>query len=379
MPTSQASQQQQSSAFQKDRSTLLSSPWNANDADKQSASSRFSMSQNRGDATCKSPTPITATQLYQEEIDDEEMHQVVGGNAVDYNTNDSKYMYDDFSENDYIATGDIISKQINYNNNYTTTTVTAASTQNYALNSSLDSNSILNNQTSTGNNMIGKQSGPMSLPAVPVSQQTLTNNKSSLYCDSFATNNAYNLAKNQQDQLVDDEKNRIDDDKLGTDNLHSMSSSMYGAYMNGGTDFLNEHMYGDPMEAADNNIVLKHQQEIDPNEVYAEDYEEDLIQNQGITDFNNSYNQQYQTPYNQQYHYQEDYFNEEDEYKYLEKEREEAAGMEPRQNQQQSSVITDFSHNFLFSFSHSTKLMNCFVCCFPVAFDTVSHAVAAGR
>lgn len=66
---------------------------------------------------------------------------------------------------------------------------------------------------------------------------------------------------------------------------------------------------------------------LDPNEVYREDYEEDVIQNQDLkTGFNDgSYNNQYQTPY---YNYQEDYFNEEDEYKYLEEEREEAASLE---------------------------------------------------
>lgn len=103
-------------------------------------------------------------------------------------------------------------------------------------------------------------------------------------------------------------------------------------------------------------------QDLDPNEVYREDYEEDLVQNQGLktTGYDDNYSsnqyqdqtyqekpyqdpqfkdqqyqdpqyqdQQYQAPY---YNYQEDYFNEEDEYKYLEEEREEA---ESRENQRQ--------------------------------------------
>lgn len=298
---------------------------------------RFSLFQQKRDLTCKSPV---TTPMYQEDIDDEEMHHVVGGNAVDYNTNDSKY--DDFSENenDYIATGDIISKQTNYNNNYTTT-ATTESTNDYSLNDSLDDN-ILNSQISTGYNKIGKLSGPMSLPAIPVSQQTLTNNKSSFYCDSTATNNTYNLEQIHQQQHdllhTDSEENQIDDDKLDTDDMQDrISSSMYSSYMNGGSNFLSDHMYGDPMEAADNNIVLKHQQEIDPNDVYTEDYEEDLIQGSQMNNYNNSYNnkQQHQMPY---YNYQEDYFNEEDEYKYLEMEREEAAGMEAQPHQPQPPV-----------------------------------------
>lgn len=75
-------------------------------------------------------------------------------------------------------------------------------------------------------------------------------------------------------------------------------------------------------------------QDLDPNEVYKEDYEEDVIQQQELkTGYNDNYNNQYQTPY---YNYQEDYFNEEDEYKYLEEEREEeAANLEHERQQTQ--------------------------------------------
>lgn len=78
------------------------------------------------------------------------------------------------------------------------------------------------------------------------------------------------------------------------------------------------------------------QQDLDPNEVYTEDYEDDGVpQNQGIkidynsgyidsvaVSYNDNYNHTYQTPI---YNYQDDYFDEEDEYKYLEEEREEEA------------------------------------------------------
>lgn len=269
-------------------------------------------------STTTTTTAAVITSMYNTSSDDEMNH--VTGNIVDYNTNDYKYMYDEYSENDYIATGDIISKKINYNNNYT----------NY---SNLDSNSILNNQM--GNNKIGdgnQLTGQLMttaaaaastttttlLPSIPAAANLLTNKN--LYCDSASTNNAYNLINNQLDK----------NDKL--------SDTNYG-YINGITTNTNStindhllsstHMYVDPHEAAVNNIVLKQQQEIDPNEVYEEDYEEDIIRNNSnnasananANAYNHNYNQQYQTPY---YNYQEDYFNEEDEYKYLEEEREEA-------------------------------------------------------
>lgn len=69
--------------------------------------------------------------------------------------------------------------------------------------------------------------------------------------------------------------------------------------------------------------------------MYREDYEEDLIQNQDLkTGYTDTYNNQQYQPHYQQYNYQEDYFNEEDEYKYLEEEREEA---ESQQQQRQQS------------------------------------------
>lgn len=178
-----------------------------------------------------SKSPISA-QLYQD-IDEDEMNQVVKSNQVDYNTNDSKYMYDDYTENDYIATGDIISKQTNYNNNYTSSLTTmqssslasiptsntiTQSSSTYVTNtydSYTDENSILNNQ-------IGKTTiGPTTintLPEIPVSQQTLTNDKSNYYCDNIATTNvAYNLTNVQQ---TDDESNKIDNSNYLRDCLY---------------------------------------------------------------------------------------------------------------------------------------------------------------
>lgn len=111
------------------------------------------------------------------------------------------------------------------------------------------------------------------------------------------------------------------------------------------------------------NYLIYFAQDLDPNEVYREDYEEDVIQNQGLkTGYNDSYNNQYQTTYYNQtdktpyfnqndktpyynqndkqpyYNYQEDYFNEEDEYKYLEEEREEAANLEHQKQQLQGDM-----------------------------------------
>lgn len=93
-------------------------------------------------------------------------------------------------------------------------------------------------------------------------------------------------------------------------------------------------------------------QDLDPNEVYKEDYEEDIIQNQGLkTGYNDNYNNQYQTPY---YSYQEDYFNEEDEYKYLEEEEreEEAANLEHQRKQSTQSIHDQ--HNL----QHNLQEMN---------------------
>lgn len=103
-------------------------------------------------------------------------------------------------------------------------------------------------------------------------------------------------------------------------------------------------------------------QDLDPNEVYREDYEEDVIQNQGLkpSGYNDNYNNQYQTqtPY---YNYQEDYFNEEDEYKYLEEEQE-AANLEHQKQQlhgdphhQQYQQEVDYFMSFFHYFQLFTR------------------------
>lgn len=125
-------------------------------------------------STTKSPITLQQT-TYQEEIEDDEMDQVVTNNAVDYNTNDSKYMYDDFTENDYIATGDII----------TTSTVTPILNTNthYTNSYGSDGTNILNNQILDGNNQIDNFNDQLD---IPVSQNTLISHKTNLYCDSTA-------------------------------------------------------------------------------------------------------------------------------------------------------------------------------------------------
>lgn len=89
--------------------------------------------------------------------------------------------------------------------------------------------------------------------------------------------------------------------------------------------------------------------------MYKEDYEEDLVQNQGLkTGYNDNYNnqQQYQqTPY---YNYQEDYFNEEDEYKYLEEEREEQQAANLEHQRQQTTQSVHDPHNL----QHNLQDMN---------------------
>lgn len=163
-------------------------------------------------------SPITPQQSsYHEEIEDDEMNQVVASNAVDYNTNDTKYMYDDFTENDYIATGDII----------TTSTVTPImNTQTHYTNSfAADGTNILNDQILSGNNQIGKLAGQ---PDIPVSQNTLTSHKTNLYCDSTA----YDLIDIQHQQNHDDQST------IGNNN------------------YLKDHMYNDGFLDTSGNIIF---------------------------------------------------------------------------------------------------------------------------
>ncbi|XP_031630843.1 probable ATP-dependent helicase PF08_0048, partial [Contarinia nasturtii] len=245
--------------------------------------SSLSFMQKQNDKITKSP--ITSQQTtYQ--VEDDEMDQVVTSNAVDYNTNDSKYMYDDFTENDYIATGDII----------TTSTVTPTLNTHYTNSFADDGTNILNNQILVDNNQIDTFTDQLD---IPVSQNTLTSHKTNLYCDSTA----YDLIDTPHH---DDEVNTI-----------------------GNNNYLRDHMYNDRLYNDTSENIVFNQNQLDHNpkyEVYREDFEDDVIQNQGLkTGYNDNYNNQYQTPY---YSYQEDYFNEEDEYKYLEEEREEAANLE---------------------------------------------------
>lgn len=298
--------------------------------------------------------------MYNSNTSDDEMSQVTG-NTVDYNTNDYKYMYDEYSENDYIATGDIISKKINYNNNYTN--YTNSNCSNLDTSNSL----LLNNQMAMamdGTAMVmpgtttTTTSTTATAPTAVSSASALLNQKSSsFYCDNDPYGDGSGVGVGGQQQM------QLENGCIGL----GIVDPNYGCYVNG-TIPLNDpllsstHLYTTPHEAAVNNIVLKQQQEIDPNEVYEEDYEDDVqianikrtesigmphdktnlpsmtatpasvaaynqstivgVGNAGV----NAYHQSattaaYQTSF---YNYQQDYFNEEDEYKYLEKEREEA-------------------------------------------------------
>lgn len=173
-------------------------------------------------------SPITTQQsTYQEVIEDEEMDQVVTSNAVDYNTNDSKYMYDDFTENDYIATGDIITTS--------TVTPTMHTTQTHYTNSNYntaDGTNILNDQMLSGNNQIGKYAAT-GQPDIPVSQNTLTSHKTNLYCDSTA----YDLIDTQHH--VDDDINKI-----------------------GNNNYLRDHVYNDRFLDTSGNIIFNQNQPV---------------------------------------------------------------------------------------------------------------------
>lgn len=264
------------------------------------ASSIFPMANmTKIDITEPSTASLPVTNLTVYNNPEEEIMNEVSGNIVDYNSSDYKYIYDEYSENDYIATGDIItSNKNNYNNNYT----------DYC-NSDVDTSNILDSKTTDLNNV--NNSDELGNAQSTILSASIINNKN-LYCDKTSSNNAYNLMNNH----VHSDKSLINVDP---------SLSIYN---NGGYDYIN----------GTTDLLSIGKESLDPNEVYREDYEEDFI-HQGQTSSTaiiNNYNQSYQTPY---YNYQEDYFNEEDEYKYLEKEREEA-GMEETEvlESNQSSV-----------------------------------------
>lgn len=165
---------------------------------------------------------IQSTQLSRYPDDDDEMDQVATSNMVDYNTNDSKYMYDDYmDENDYIATGDIV----------TTSTVTPIlNTQSHYTNSygTTDTDPILDDPYATSGQ----------LPDIPITQTTLTNHKTNLYCD----NSAYDLIDAQHHN--DDENNEDDSHKIGNNN------------------YLSDHMYNDRYLDTSGNIIFDQNQPV---------------------------------------------------------------------------------------------------------------------
>lgn len=219
-------------------------------------------------------SPVTP-QIYHNEIEDDEMDQVVTSNAVDYNTNDSKYMYDDFTENDYIATGDIV----------TTSTVTPImNTQTHYTNSfATDGTNILNDQILSGtNNQIGKfTTGSTDMP---VQQNTLNNHKTNLYCDSTAYDStAYDIQQNDDESNKIGNNNYIRDQMYNDRFLDSSGNIVFNQNQPVSIQLLpaisNECK---PAWEISQTISLIFPQDLDPNEVYREDYEEDVIQNQGL-------------------------------------------------------------------------------------------------
>lgn len=235
------------------------------------------------------PTNIPMPFNGSDEINPDELMNEVSGNIVDYNSSDYKYIYDEYSENDYIATGDIITNKNNYNNNY-----------NEYCSSNVDINNILDSKTDNltlvnSSDEIGNIQSPTSA--------SIINNKN-VYCDKTSSNNAYNLS----------------------DNTLTNTDTSFNLYNNGSFSYLN----------GASGLISMDKEPAEPTEVYTEDYEDDYYRPNQTTSPNimQNYNQSYQTPY---YNYQEDYFNEEDEYKYLEKEREEA-NMEDSETNEQNQI-----------------------------------------
>lgn len=238
---------------------------------------------------CTAATIITTNLTTLNNPDDEIMNEV-SGNIVDYNSGDYKYIYDEYSENDYIATGDIITSNKNsYNNNYTDYCTSDA-----------DINSILDSETTHLNNLNNFEG--LNNTLTTTSSASILNNKN--ICDKTTSNNVYNLINSNVQQKA----------LMSTDPAYSIYNDGSYNYLNGTSE-----------------LGLIGKGTIDPSEVYTEDYEDEYARPEQTTSsaIIHNYNQSYQTPY---YNYQDDYFNEEDEYKYLEKEREEEQNMDNNEN-----------------------------------------------
>lgn len=228
---------------------------------------------------------------------DDEMN-VPEHNTVDYTNEDYKYIYEDYSENDYIATGDIITSN-NYNNyeDYT--------------NSSLDGGKLMDSSSN-------KTNGQDAIVSI-------LNNKN-LNCDSTSANNVYNLVHNRSDNVIN--LNGIADKYDEYDQTFSKANSNNNIMNRNKLIENDSNNNNDNTSNLSNSMVMMNQQEQQELEVYQETYEEDqlaMVQASRSTTVvynNRGLNAQYQSaPY---YTYQEDSFNEEDEYRYLQKEQEEA-------------------------------------------------------
>lgn len=197
------------------------------------------------------PSTTTSSQMY---IDEYDLSHMAPNNAVDYTVSDTKYMYDDLSEIDYIKTGDIVSTQNNYADSYTATVTTRhsdiallASEYNSALyaddaamvhanqmtaddrfgtiepmSAAMTSSTTSSTAAMTALAAASQPSATTALPPIPTtaatttadintmvtqSQQLLTGDTSNYYCDNSATSVAYNLDDVRQ---TEDEINQIE-------------------------------------------------------------------------------------------------------------------------------------------------------------------------
>lgn len=235
-----------------------------------------SMSGTKGDAsTGKTSSALTAMGQYYPDMDEDDFGHMAPNVPVDYTVANNKYLYDNLSEKDYIATGDIIATEISYNNNYTPTqttlqsdimlldrgisSVTASTYNEYSIGGlyagdvammhgnqmiaddrfgAIGTMSAMTTSTAMTTTATTTTAAPIDVTSltsiattsatpttiadiramVTQSQQLLTGDTSNHYCDNSATNVAYNLADVQHSE---DDINQIDN----SDYLRDLYSS----------------------------------------------------------------------------------------------------------------------------------------------------------
>lgn len=267
--------------------------------------------------------------------------------SVDYSSDDYKYNYDDYSysENDYIATGDITNVKNHYNNNYADyggggDDAGGGGGEHHPAQQQIDNISYSFCDNSSNN-------------SVPTNNKTVRSNDKTGHhvLDQSGTGNV--VSTQQQQQHQQQAANSLNSIGISS-NRSSLVYTTTSLYTNGdhgdmggssgtittavttASDSITPAQQGYKSSGKSNQLMKQ-----DPTEMYDDEDEDDYMRDgYGGTAVENtstipvtsmseqpltSIGSEYYTTNPPYYNYQEDYFNEEDEYKYLEKEREEEA------------------------------------------------------